>query len=100
MTILGFFGYCSSKICVKVIKNCKIEAIGDVNDGDVLSLELTGVLYDPIPFETPIAGADCILIKGWHKGHNKADINKDGVVDMTDFAIITDNWLQSSIIED
>jgi len=71
-----------------------VEAIGDVNDGDVLTLELTGVLYDPIPYETPIEGADCILIKGQHKGHNKADINKDGVVDMTDFAIISENWLQ------
>jgi len=67
-----------------------VKTIGDVNDGDVLALELTGVLYDPTPFE----GADCILIKGRHKGHNKADINKDGVVDMTDFAIISENWLQ------
>ncbi len=72
MTILGFFGYCSSKICVKVIKNCKIEAIGDVNDGDVLRLELTGVLYDPIPFETPIEGADCVVIRGKFKPTNRA----------------------------
>ena len=76
-----------------------VKAIGDVNDGDVLTLELTGVLYDPIPFETPIEGADCILIKGWHKAHNKADINKDGVVDMTDFAIISENWLKFSIVD-
>ena len=77
-----------------------VEAIGDVNDGDVRVLTLTGVLFDPIPFETPIEGTDCILIKGWHKAHNKADINKDGVVDMTDFAIISENWLQSSVVED
>ena len=61
-----------------------------------MTLELTGVLYDPIPFETPIEGADCILIKGRYKAHNKADINKDGVVDSADFAIIAQNWLQST----
>ena len=77
-----------------------VEAIGDVNDGDVLTLELTGVLFDPIPFETPIEGADCVVIRGKHKPINRADINKDGVVDMVDFAILAENWLQSSIIED
>ena len=40
-----------------------VEAVGDVNDGDVRVLTLTGVLLDPIPFETPIEGADCILIR-------------------------------------
>ena len=77
-----------------------VEAIGDVNDGDILTLPLTGVLYDPIPFETPIEGADCILIKGKYRTHNKADINKDGVVNMIDFTLMAENWLQSSIIED
>ena len=77
-----------------------VEAIGDVNDGDVLTLELTGVLFDPMPFETPIEGADCILIRGRHKPINPADINKDGVVDTVDFAIFSENWLQSSIIDD
>ena len=70
-----------------------VAAIGDVNDGDIVILELTGVLYDPIPFETPIAGTDCILIKGKHRKPNKADINKDGVVNGLDFAIIAGNWL-------
>ncbi len=77
-----------------------VEAVGDVNDGDVLTLELTGVLFDPMPFETPIEGADCILIRGRHKPINPADINKDGVVDGVDFAIFTQNWLQSSIVQD
>jgi len=77
-----------------------VEAIGDVNDGDVLVLTLTGVLFDPMPFETPIEGADCILIRGRHKPINPADINKDGVVNMTDFALMTENWLQSSIVQD
>jgi len=100
-----------------------VKAIGDVNDGDVLTLELTGVLYDPPPYETPIEGADCILIntgvlydpppyetpiegadciliKGKYKANNKADINKDGVVNTIDFAIFAENWLRSSILED
>lgn len=72
------------------------EAIGDVNHGDVLELPLTGVLSD----ETPIEGADCILIKGRHRSRNKADINGDGVVDSIDFAIIAKNWLQSSIVDE
>ena len=86
-------------LTLKFVTQDIVKAIGDVNDGDVLELELTGVLYDPIPYETPIEGADCILIKGKYKAHNKADINKDGVVNMTDIAIITENWLQSSIVE-
>jgi hypothetical protein len=77
-----------------------VEAIGDVNEGDVLVLELTGILFDPIPFETPIEGTDCILIRGKHKPFNKADINKDGKVDCYDFAIFAQNWLQLSIIDD
>ena len=73
-----------------------VEAIGDVNHGDILTLMLTGVLFD----ETPIEGADCVIIRGRHKPFNKADINKDGVVDTVDFAIFSENWLQSSIVED
>ncbi len=77
-----------------------VEAIGDVNDGDVLTLELTGVLFDPMPFETHIEGADCILVCGRHKPINPADINKDGVVNAADFAMFTQNWVQSSIVDD
>ncbi|MHC4891079.1 MAG: PKD domain-containing protein [Planctomycetota bacterium] len=73
-----------------------VEAVGDVNDGDELQLELIGVLFD----ETPIEGADCILIRGRHKPINSADINKDGVVDVADFAIFAQNWLQSSIVDE
>jgi len=73
-----------------------VEAVGDVNDGDELQLELIGVLFD----ETPIEGADCILIRGRHKQINQADINKDGVVDVADFAIFAQNWLQSSIVDE
>ncbi len=66
-----------------------VEAIGDVNEGDVLTLELTGVLFG----ERPIEGADCVVIRGRHKPLNSADINKDGVVNGIDFAVIAENWL-------
>lgn len=73
-----------------------VEAIGEVNHGEVLPMVLTGVLSD----ETPIEGADCIVIRGKHKPSNKADINKDGVVNSLDFAILAKNWLQSNTIDD
>jgi putative endonuclease len=38
------------------------------------------------------------LIKGKYKAHNKADLNADKIVDMLDFAIFADNWLQSSVV--
>ncbi len=80
-------------LTLKFATQAIIEAIGDVDDGDIVTLELTGILYDPIPHETPIEGSDCILIKGKYKAHNKADVNKDGVVDGTDFFLIAENWL-------
>ena len=67
-----------------------VEAIGEVDHGDELILELTGVLSD----ETPIEGSDCVIIRGRHKPINKADFNGDGTVDMADFAAFTQNWLQ------
>ena len=76
-----------------------VEAVGDVNDGDVLSLKLTGVL-DVLHCEKPIQGADCIVVRGKARSLHGADINKDGKVDMVDFVILADNWLQSAIVED
>lgn len=73
-----------------------VEAIGDVDHGDVLTLDLDGVLFG----ERPIVGTDCIVIRGRHKPFNEADINKDGVVNMTDFTLMTKNWLQSSIVDE
>jgi DNA-binding beta-propeller fold protein YncE len=51
-----------------------VEALGKVNHGDELVLELTGVLSD----ETPIEGSDCVIIRGKHKPINKADFNSNG----------------------
>ena len=72
-----------------------VESLGEVNTGDILTLPLTGVLND----ETPIEGADCVVIVGKHKPVNKADINKDGLVNAVDIAIVAENWLESSIVE-
>ena len=67
-----------------------VEAIGEVNNGDNLVLELTGVFLG----ERPLEGVDCILIKGSHKPFNKADFNEDKFVDMADFAEFANNWLK------
>ncbi len=72
-----------------------VEAIGEVNHGDELTLKLTGVLS----YGTHIEGSDCVIIHGRHKPVNKADFNGDGIVDMADFAAFAENWLQSSIVE-
>ena len=73
-----------------------LEALGEVNTGDILTLPLTGVLND----ETSIEGADCVVIVGRFKPINKADINKDGLVNIVDITIVTENWLNSSIVEE
>jgi hypothetical protein len=72
-----------------------VEAIGEVDHGDELVLELIGVLSD----ETPIEGSDCVIIRGKHKPLNKADFNGDGIVNMADLSAFSENWLQSSIVE-
>lgn len=73
-----------------------VEELGEVSDGDELVLNLTGVLYSGVPIE----GADCIVARGKFKPFNSADLNKDGVVDTVDFALLAENWLKSSVVED
>jgi hypothetical protein len=70
-----------------------VEGIGDVNDGDVLSMTLAGVLDD----ETAIEGADCVVIRGKVPSAiraKKSDVNEDGIVDMLDLATMTADWLE------
>jgi hypothetical protein len=43
-----------------------------------------------------IEGADCILIRGRHKPFNKADINKDGIVNILDFSMMAKYWLEET----
>ena len=73
-----------------------VGTLGEVNTGDILTLTLTGVLNDG----TSIEGADCVVIVGRHKPINKADINKDGVVNTVDIAIVAENWLESSAVDE
>jgi hypothetical protein len=73
-----------------------VEALGEVNDGDVLTVTLTGVLQDG----TPIEGMDCILVHGKFKPFNQGDINKSGITDIVDFAMMAETWLESTISED
>jgi hypothetical protein len=72
-----------------------VEAIGEVDHGDELVLQLTAVLSD----QTPVNGSDCVVIRGRHKPINRSDFNGDGTVDMADFAAFAENWLQSSIVD-
>ncbi|MHC4842686.1 MAG: prenyltransferase/squalene oxidase repeat-containing protein [Planctomycetota bacterium] len=71
-----------------------VEAIGDVNHGDVLELLLTGALFEEHS-GTPIYGADCIIIRGKHKAPHQADINQDGIVNLDDLKILKDGWKES-----
>jgi hypothetical protein len=73
-----------------------VATFGEVNHGDILTLQLEGFLFD----ETPVEGADCVVIRGKHKPINKADINEDGVVNMLDVVMVAGNWLESSVVED
>jgi len=93
-TALGPDGYLD--LTLKFMTQDIVATFGEVNHDDVLELQLDGVLYD----ETPVEGADCVVIRGKHKPINKADINKDGVVNMLDIVMVAGNWLESSIVED
>ncbi|MHC4388227.1 MAG: PKD domain-containing protein [Planctomycetota bacterium] len=67
---------------------------GELVDGEMFMLELTGVLYG----ERPIEGADCVLIKGKvPKGlaTKIVDTNQDGVIDFYDFSALANQWLQT-----
>jgi hypothetical protein len=86
----GYDGY--TDLTLKFKTQQIVEALGEVVNGEVLILRLTGELYDG----TAIDATDCIVVRGKHKPHNKADLNKDGVVDAVDFAMLAENWLQSS----
>jgi len=91
---LGGDGY--PDLTLKFMTQDIVATLGEVNHDDVLELQLDGVLSD----ETPVEGADCVVIRGKHKPINKADINKDGVVNMLDVVMVAGNWLECSIVED
>jgi len=71
---------------------------GEPVDGEVLVLTLTGVLPD-----RAIIGADCVVVVGKVPKPRLAkisDIKADGVVNLLDFAVIAQNWLESAAVDD
>jgi hypothetical protein len=75
-----------------------VGALGDVNDGDAVPLTLTGVL-DEEHCGTPIIGSDCIAVIGKVPRSvkvKKSDVNEDGVIDLQDFCLIAEYWLEAS----
>jgi hypothetical protein len=80
-------------LTVKFDTQLVLAAIGDVNRGDVLQLDLTGALNDG----TPIEGTDCIVVVGNFKAFKKGDINKDGITDAIDFTLMAETWLESTV---
>lgn len=100
-TTAGTDGYIDLTLKFKTVELVEelVSTQGELVDGDVLVLTLTGVLSD----ETPIEGADCVLVLGKvpkSTRAKRADINRDGVVNMLDLAMITANWLESTVAED
>ncbi len=73
-----------------------VPVLGEVNHNDVLELFLTARLND----NSQLVGSDCLTIKGKFKPLSQSDINRDGIVNMADFALLSQNWLDSSIIDD
>jgi hypothetical protein len=75
-----------------------VNSLGEPGDGETLVLTLTGVLTDG----TSIEGTDCIVVVGKvprplaAKG---ADINRDGIVNILDFSMIAEYWLEPAVVE-
>lgn len=73
-----------------------LNAEGDLIKGEEWVLTLTGSLSD----DTPIEGADCVVIRGKvprATAAKRSDINEDGIVNLLDFATMTANWLESTV---
>lgn len=74
-------------------------AAGDLADGDILELTLTGELQDG----TPIEGSDCMVLVGkvpeWIAA-KRADIDANGKVSLSDLFELKQQWGKSSIPED
>lgn len=88
-------GYTDLTLKFKVQQLVEAMAIttDDLTQDDVLELTLTGVLTDG----TRIEGTDCVAVVG--KAHRstvagRSDANGDGIVDLLDFALMANNWLE------
>lgn len=75
-----------------------VNSLGEPGDGETLVLTLTGVLTDG----TPIEGTDCIVVVGKVPrplAAKRADINGDGIVNILDFSMIAEYWLEPVVVE-
>jgi hypothetical protein len=75
-----------------------INTVGDVNEGEVLVLPVTGALYDG----TAIEGEDCVRIAGKASralAAKKADVDGDGIVNIYDYALIAAYWLEYAVVD-
>lgn len=88
-------------LTLKFKKTEVIAALGEVQDGNLVPLTLTGMLREEFG-GTPIEGSDCVRIKGEVPDGilaAKADINKDGVVNLADLAILKQHFWKSTIAD-
>jgi hypothetical protein len=70
-----------------------VDTPGDLADGQVLALTLAGRLLD----DTPIEGTDCVVLVGnvpRSLAAMKSDITRDGIVNIRDFAVLCEYWLE------
>lgn len=82
------------KFDTQEIVEALINSGAELEKGNVLTLELAGVLSDG----TAICGADCVKLVGnvskWLEAQ-VSDINQDGIIDMRDIAMVAKYWLES-----
>lgn len=74
-----------------------VNSPGNVNGGEVLVLPLTGSLYDGVTIE----GRDCVKLVGKVPpaiAAKRSDINDDGVVNIHDFGMIAEYWLETAVL--
>jgi hypothetical protein len=72
-----------------------LDAQGELVEGQTLVLTLTGEMYDG----TPIEGTDCMVLVGKVPGEvaaRRADINKDGKVNVRDLFELKKQWGKST----
>jgi hypothetical protein len=72
--------------------------VGYIDKGDVLVLPLIATLYDG----TPIEGEDRVRIVGKAPralAAKKGDVDGDGIVNISDFAVIANYWLEYAVVD-
>ncbi len=73
-----------------------INSQGELTQGQTLVLTLSGELYD----HTPIEGADCVVLVGNAPkalAAKRWDYNEDDIVNILDFAVMAQYWLESTV---